>query len=78
MTHTIKFERDRNGNTVDLRIQKIREAAKAESWTGMAGIKQWAKETHNATLRAGKYDDWTSISFESERDLMLFTLKFGA
>jgi hypothetical protein len=76
MTNTILFKRE-NTLTVDPLMDRIRNAARAEGWTGIAGFKQWAKETYKATLRAGKYDDWTSISFKSEQDLKRFKQHFG-
>lgn len=77
MSYTIEFIRDTNGYTTDSLAADIREAARAERWTGMAGFKQWAKETYNATLRAGRYDDWTSISFKTEQDMNRFKQHFG-
>jgi hypothetical protein len=77
MVDTILFKRDNNGYTVDPLIPKIREAATKERWTGMAGFKQWAKENYNATLRAGRYDDWTSIAFKNEQDFDKFKEHFG-
>jgi hypothetical protein len=77
MTNTILFNRDQNGYTVDPLMENIRAAAKAEKWVGMKGFKQWAKETYNATLRAGRYDDWTSISFKTEQDFARFKEHFG-
>jgi len=77
MTHTILFKRDKNGLTIDPLMDKIRVAARAEGWTRMVGFKDWARETYNATLRAGKYDDWTSISFDTEQDMNRFKEDFG-
>jgi hypothetical protein len=76
MSNTILFKRE-NGNTVDPLIDGIRKAARAEGWAGTDGFKQWAKETYKATLRSGKYYDWTSISFKSEQDLKRFKEHFG-
>lgn len=76
MTHTILFKRD-GSMTVDPLMDKIRVTARAEGWVGMAGFKDWAKETYSATLRAGKYDDWTSISFKTEHDMSRFKQHFG-
>jgi hypothetical protein len=76
MTHTILFKRE-NALTVDPLMDKIRAAARAEKWAGVAGFKEWAKETYRATLRAGKYDDWTSISFKTEQDMNRFKEHFG-
>jgi hypothetical protein len=58
-------------------MDKIRTAARAEGWSRMVGFKDWAKETYNATLRAGMYDDWTSISFKTEQDMNRFKEHFG-
>lgn len=77
MTHTIMFMRDTKGYTTDPLTADIRSAARADKWVGMAGFKQWAQETYNATLRAGKYDDWTSISFKTEQDMNRFKQRFG-
>lgn len=77
MSYTIKFLRDTNGYTTDPLMDDIKTAARAEKWAGMAGFKQWAKETYNATLRAGRHDDWTSISFKTEQDLNRFKQHFG-
>ena len=77
MAHTILFKRDSYGNTIDPLMDRIREAAKAEGWTRMVGFKDWAKENYNATLRAGLYDDWTSITFKTEQDLTKFKQHFG-
>ena len=76
MTHTILFKRE-GLTTVDPVVDKIRSSARAEGWVGMAGFKYWAKETYNASLRAGKYDDWTSISFKTEQDLNKFKQDLG-
>ena len=77
MANTILFERNKNGHTTDPLMDRIREAAKAEGWTRMVGFKDWAKEHYNATLRAGLYDDWTSISFKTAQDLDRFKQDFG-
>ena len=77
MSYTILFKRDKNGLTIDPLVDKIRVAARAEGWTRMVGFKDWAQETYNATLRAGKYDDWTSISFDTEQDMNRFKQHFG-
>ena len=71
MANTIKLSDNYN------LVCKIREAATKERWTGMAGFKQWAKENYNATLRAGRYDDWTSIAFKNEQDFDKFKEHFG-
>ncbi len=71
MTNTIKLSDD-----YDL-VCKIREAATKERWAGMAGFKQWAKENYNATLRAGRYGDWTSIAFKNDQDFNKFKEHFG-
>lgn len=73
MANTILF----NGNTKDPLVQKIRSTAKSQGWSLMAGIKQWAKETYNATLRSGRHDNWTSITFKTEDDLNKFKKDFG-
>ena len=77
MANTILFKRDKNGYTIDPLMDAIRSAAIAEGWSRMVGFKEWAKETYNATLRAGMYDDWTSISFKTEQDLNKFKQHFG-
>lgn len=77
MTNTILFKRNKNGLTIDPLMDKIRTAARAEGWSRMVGFKDWAKETYNATLRAGMYDDWTSISFKTEQDMNRFKEHFG-
>ena len=77
MTNTILFERDKAGYTIDPLMDRIREAARAEKWAGQKGFKQWAKETYNATLRSGIYDNWTSITFKTEQDLTRFKQHFG-
>lgn len=76
MSYTILFQRNQNRITVDPLVDAIRSAARAEKWVGMSGFKQWAKETYNATLRSGMYDDWTSISFKSEQDMNKFKQDF--
>ena len=77
MAHSIVFLRDSHGHTIDPLMAQIREAARKEKWVGMMGFKDWAKENYNATLRAGKYDDWTSISFKTAQDLNRFKQDFG-
>lgn len=77
MPLTILFRRDSNGYTVDPLMDRIREAARADKWVGMQGYKEWARNTYNATLRAGRYDDWTSITFKTEQDLKKFQQHFG-
>jgi hypothetical protein len=76
MSYTILFKRE-NTITVDPLMGKIRAAARAEGWSRMVGFKDWAKETYNATLRSGKYDDWTSISFKTEESMKKFKQDFG-
>ena len=76
MRNTILFKRE-NNFTVDPLMDRIRKAARTEGWVGMVGFKDWAKETYSATLRSGKYDDWTSISFKTEQDLNRFKEHFG-
>ena len=54
-------------------VTKMREEAKAERWTGVAGFKEWAKKTWKATLRINADSgDWTSITFMKEEDLNKF------
>ncbi len=77
MTSTILLKRNKNGLTIDPLMDRIREAARAEGWSRMAGLKDWAKENYNATLRAGLHDDWTSISFKTEQDMNRFKQQFG-
>ena len=74
---TIMFSRDKNGYTNDPLMDKIRQVARSEKWVGQKGIEQWAKESYKATLRTGMYDDWTSISFKTEQDLIKFKQDFG-
>ena len=76
MTHTIRFNRESGGYTGDPLVDAIRITAKGLGWTGMAGIKEWAKKTYSATLRSGVYDDWTSISFKNEQDMKKFEQDF--
>ena len=76
MAHTFCFNRDKNGYTTDPVMDAIRIAARDQKWVGKAGFKEWAKENYNATLRAGIYDDWTSISFKSEKDMKKFSEDF--
>lgn len=73
MANTILFNGDRRDPLVD----KIRLTAKSQGWSLMAGIKQWAKETYGATLRSGRHDNWTSITFKTEEDLTRFKKDFG-
>lgn len=78
MAHTIIFKRESfGGNTICPLVDKIRDVAKAEKWTGMAGFKEWAKITYNAKLRSGKWNDWTSINFKTEQDMDRFKQDFG-
>ena len=58
-------------------MDRIRQAARKESWTTVAGFKDWAKETYNATLRSGKWGDVTSISFYHTDDYERFKQSFG-
>lgn len=71
-SNTILFERDKWGNTVDQRVEFIRETARNQGYVLMAGFKDWAKDTYRATLRAGVNDDWTSINFKSVETLAQF------
>ena len=73
--HTIAF--DRSGQTTDPIIDKIRQAARTQQWTGIAGIKQWAKETYRATLRTNIYNDWTRITFKTAEDMARFQVDLG-
>lgn len=77
MAYTILFDRDKNGYTKDALMDAIRAKARADKWVGIKGFKQWAKESYNATLRSGMYDDWTSITFKTEEDLNRFKQHFG-
>ena len=70
------FNRDKMGYTDDPLMDAIRIVARSQKWTGQKGFKQWAKETYNATLRTGMYDDWTSISFKTEQDMNRFNQDF--
>ena len=75
MTYNIKFTF--HADHEDPVLISIRNAARAEKWVGTPGFKQWAKENYNATLRTGKYGDWTSISFTNEQDLIKFKAQHG-
>ena len=77
MAHTVLFERNEYGHTIDPVVDAIRVQARSEGWTRMEGFKAWAKEAYNATLRAGIYDDWTSITFKTAQDLNKFKQDFG-
>lgn len=81
MSHTILFNKpklDSGGDyTYDPIVTKISQAARSEGWAGISGFKQWAKETYNATLRPGRYDDWASITFKTEVALNRFKDHFG-
>ena len=71
------FKRNEGGVCVDPVMENIRIAARTEGWTGMAGFKEWAKEHYNATLRAGKWDDWSSISFPDLTTMARFKQDMG-
>lgn len=72
MANTILFTGEK-----DPVVYKIRLTARSQGWALMTGIKQWAKETYNATLRSGSHDNWTSIAFKTESDLSRFKKDFG-
>lgn len=74
---TIQFHREASGLTNDPLMDRIREAARRERWSGTAGIKQWAKETYKATLRTGAYGDWTSVRFRDQAGMERFRRDFG-
>jgi len=56
--------------------QSIRSAARVEGWTTGRDMKAWAKDTYNATLYIG-LDGMTSITFKTEQDCIMFSLKHG-
>lgn len=72
MAFTIRFKGDD-----DPLMEQIRTAARSEGWSGMLGFKDWARETYGATLRSGKYDDWTSISFKTQQQMDQFRQDFS-
>lgn len=72
MAFTIKFKQS---GEEDPTMEQIRKAARADGWAGITGLKEWAKENYNATLRYGVYGTWTSISFKTEEDMLMFTLR---
>jgi len=73
MAKSIIFKRTGpSGATNDSLVDKLRAAARAEQWVGTNGLKAWAKERYNATLRQGKYGDWTSILFKTDDDMAKF------
>lgn len=76
MVYKIIFTRNSNGYTIDPLVDNIRKEARQEKWTGINGLKQWAKETYNAILRTGPHDDWTSITFKTELDFTRFKQRF--
>jgi hypothetical protein len=57
-------------------LDKIRIAARKEKWSTVAGFKEWARETYNATMRSGEAGDITSISFYKEPDYERFQKDF--
>ena len=80
MAYTISFAKPKTENggwKEDQIVSKMRQAARSEGWALSAGFKEWAKETYNATLRQGKHDDWTSITFKTEHDFTRFKDHFG-
>jgi hypothetical protein len=56
--------------------QSIRVAARAEGWTTSSGLRAWAKDTYNARLYIGEWG-MTSITFKTEQDCLMFSLKHG-
>lgn len=72
MANTVMFTGEK-----DPVVYKIRLAARSQGWTSMAGIKQWTRETYNATLRSGRHGNRTSITFKTESDLSRFKKDFG-
>lgn len=56
--------------------QSIRAAARAEGWTTSSGLQAWAKDTYNARLYIGEWG-MTSITFKTEQDCLVFSLKHG-
>lgn len=76
MAYTIKFDRtDYNKN--DQYVTHIRNCARAEGYTTVAGFQDWAKEAFDATIRRSKDNwEWTSISFKTQQDMTKFILGF--
>lgn len=58
-------------------IQAVRNAIRAEGWTGTAGCKQWAKEAYDATLNYNVYGDMSSIKFKTEEACQAFAKAYG-
>jgi hypothetical protein len=56
--------------------ESIRAAARAEGWTTSMGLRAWAKDTYNARLNIGLWG-MTSITFKTEQDCIVFSLKHG-
>lgn len=71
--YTIRFK----GEIQDPLVDQIRKTARDHHWTGMNGFKQWAKENYNATLRSNVYNEWTSISFKTNQDMIKFKEDFN-
>lgn len=73
MAHTIRFNR----TFEDPCIEFIRKQARADGWVGQPGFKEFAKLTYSATMRTGRYGDWTSISFATVDDMNRFKQDAG-
>ena len=60
----------------DALANSIRTSARAAGWAGSRGLQGWAKDTYNARLNVGMCG-MTSITFKTEQDCIMFSLKHG-
>lgn len=63
-------------DTVKL-FEALRAAARAERWTTVAGIKEFAKKEYKIKLNTNIYGDWTSMTFNDELTLNNFLSRIG-
>ena len=72
MAYTIRF----NGRN-EVMLDRARARVRSEGWAGTPGFKEWASINYRARLRTGVAGNITSITFQSDQDMMMFQLTFG-
>lgn len=54
-------------------VEVIRHEARSRGWSRIAGIKEYWRTEHGATLRTGNDMNWTSITFKDQLQYDNFT-----
>lgn len=72
----ITFKRNSLDWVVDPLVDRIVAEAKSQKWATVDGIKQWAREEHQAKLKHTG-GCWTSVHFKTQDDLVKFKKHFN-